>query len=423
MKITVVIPCFNVQSYIGECIESVEKQTFTEIEVICINDGSTDNTGDILKQYSEKYRNVKVLAQQNRGVAYSRNLGIQEALGEYIFFLDADDYLISENALISLYQGIMKYGTDLCGGKIIFDQYDGFYFGDDREKRFFDREGKYYYSDYQFDLGFTRYLYRTSFLRENQVYFADLRNREDPPFLVKAMVNASEFATVTENIYFYRSVEKERNEFNKMTRSDILKGFLLELKIAGMHGLERLHKDCIKNFNALWGLYYQDVIQENQEILEGLAAIKETLRPEWILPDNPEDVELRVFQEKENYSDYLQKRNSFIDSVRSAKRVIVYGAGIVGRSTIAYLSSIVGNEKLKAAVTCIAGNRNEINGIPVREITEYVSEKNIALVVVATECRYHKEISDFLDTLGFMNRCYLSYDLINVWSEMKISDK
>lgn len=423
MIITVIIPCYNVQAYVGECIESVEKQTLKDIEIICINDGSTDNTGMVLERYSKLFNNIKILTQENRGVSYSRNQGIRKAHGEYVFFLDADDYLISENALSSLYQGIKNYGTDICGGKIVFDQYEGFWFGDEREDVFFNTEGKYLYSDYQFDLGFTRYLYRTDFLRENEVYFPDLKNREDPPFLVKAMVKASEFATVAENIYFYRAVRKERNKININTRADILKGYLMEFRMSRKFGLELLHTKNIISFNNLWGLYYQDVIQENQEILEGLAAIKETLRPEWIRPDNPEDVELRVFQEKENYSDYLQKRNSFIDSVRSAKRVIVYGAGIVGRSTIAYLSSIVGNEKLKAAVTCIAGNRNEINGIPVREITEYVSEKNIALVVVATECRYHKEISDFLDTLGFMNRCYLSYDLINVWSEMKISDK
>lgn len=100
--ISVIIPCFNCEKYISRCIESVLAQSFIEYEVILINDGSTDNTGDICKEYSNKYHNIQYYEQENHGVSYTRKRGTTLAKGDYIAFVDSDDYL-QDDYLETLY--------------------------------------------------------------------------------------------------------------------------------------------------------------------------------------------------------------------------------------------------------------------------------------------------------------------------------
>lgn len=92
VKISVIVPCYNVEMYVGECLDSVVNQTFNDIEILCINDGSTDNTLAVLESYAQKDSRIKIFSQENRGLSASRNCGIENATGEYISFIDADDY-------------------------------------------------------------------------------------------------------------------------------------------------------------------------------------------------------------------------------------------------------------------------------------------------------------------------------------------
>ena len=100
--ITIIIPVYNCEKYITRCIDSIINQNYNSIEIIIINDGSTDSTFEKCNEYAKKYSNVKVINQENKGVCYSRNIGIKNAQGEYILFVDADDYLL-ENSLDNIY--------------------------------------------------------------------------------------------------------------------------------------------------------------------------------------------------------------------------------------------------------------------------------------------------------------------------------
>ena len=99
--ISVIIPVYNVEEYLRECIESVLNQTFRDFEIILVDDGSTDSSGDICDEYVEKDERVTVIHQKNGGLSVARNTGLSEANGKYVYFLDSDDY-ISENALATL---------------------------------------------------------------------------------------------------------------------------------------------------------------------------------------------------------------------------------------------------------------------------------------------------------------------------------
>lgn len=94
-KISIIIPVYNVEKYVGRCIESLLRQTFADIEILLINDGSKDNSGKICDEFATKDSRVKVFHQENQGVSVARNLGISKASADYIMFVDSDDFAAS----------------------------------------------------------------------------------------------------------------------------------------------------------------------------------------------------------------------------------------------------------------------------------------------------------------------------------------
>ena len=114
--ISVIIPVFNVEEYLEECISSILRQTLTDIEIICIDDGSTDSSPDILKKYAEQDRRITVYSQDNCGLSAARNLGMRAARGRYTYFIDSDDWL-ERDALRDLYTRAEKDQLDL----LLFD--------------------------------------------------------------------------------------------------------------------------------------------------------------------------------------------------------------------------------------------------------------------------------------------------------------
>lgn len=91
--VSVIIPVYNVENFLPRCLDSVMKQSLKEIEIICINDGSTDRSAEILNQYAQKDKRIKVFNQENKGLSATRNYGLEMMRGKYVFFLDSDDYL------------------------------------------------------------------------------------------------------------------------------------------------------------------------------------------------------------------------------------------------------------------------------------------------------------------------------------------
>lgn len=102
IKVSVIIPVYNMEEYLDDCIQSVIKSTLKDIEIICVNDGSTDSSPDILKKYAEKDSRIVIVDKENGGLSSSRNAGMKKASGEYVLFLDSDDY-IDSRALEYLY--------------------------------------------------------------------------------------------------------------------------------------------------------------------------------------------------------------------------------------------------------------------------------------------------------------------------------
>ena len=97
-KISIIIPVYNVENYLRQCIESILEQEYEEKEIILVDDGSTDNSGSICDEYADKYENVLVIHKENGGLSDARNVGLAKAAGEYVLFVDSDDF-VEENSL------------------------------------------------------------------------------------------------------------------------------------------------------------------------------------------------------------------------------------------------------------------------------------------------------------------------------------
>jgi len=110
--VSIIIPVYNVENYLEECLDSVLNQTFQDFEVIAINDGSKDRSLEILSQYQAGDRRITVVSQENTGQSASRNRGVEMAAGKYIYFLDADDYILPE-ALENLMMQMERHNLDL----------------------------------------------------------------------------------------------------------------------------------------------------------------------------------------------------------------------------------------------------------------------------------------------------------------------
>lgn len=106
-KISIVIPVYNVESYLDKCVKSVLEQTYTDFELFLIDDGSIDRSGEICEKYAQEDKRVRVIHQKNQGVSVARNVGIDLAEGRYITFLDSDDF-VSKYYLELLYQTAKK---------------------------------------------------------------------------------------------------------------------------------------------------------------------------------------------------------------------------------------------------------------------------------------------------------------------------
>src|SRR5574344_2022066 len=93
IKVSVIVPVYNVEKYLPKCLDSLVNQTLQDIEIIVVNDGTKDNSQKIIDKYAKKYKNIKSYIKENGGLSDARNYGVAKANGEYISFIDSDDYI------------------------------------------------------------------------------------------------------------------------------------------------------------------------------------------------------------------------------------------------------------------------------------------------------------------------------------------
>lgn len=118
-KISIVVPVYNVERYLERCLKSVLSQSFDDYEVVLVDDGSTDDSGNICDIYAKSYNNFKVIHKENKGLSHTRNIGVDYSNGEFIYFLDSDDYIIPD-CLKILYENLLNTKADISCGSFGF---------------------------------------------------------------------------------------------------------------------------------------------------------------------------------------------------------------------------------------------------------------------------------------------------------------
>ncbi len=242
--VSVIIPIYNVEKYLRECLDSVINQTLREIEIICVNDGSTDKSGSILESFAQSDKRIVAIHKANAGVAKARNEALNLARGKFVYFIDSDDFCPSHDTLFTLYTNAVANQALICGG--CFSDYKNGVINTDFPSILygytFTHNGFVEYKDYQFDFGWTRFIYDRKFLIDSHIFHPHYTRYEDPVFFVKVMIAAQRFYALSEVTYCYRiGHQKSFLAWSETHWSDQNKGLLDVLYFARAHKLDKLY--------------------------------------------------------------------------------------------------------------------------------------------------------------------------------------
>lgn len=232
-RISVVIPVYNVERYLRDCLDSVLNQTMSDWEAICINDGSTDGSGNILTEYAARDARVKAVTQANRGLSAARNTGLQMAEGDYVFFLDSDDWLELE-ALQALVDHLDGEDMLCFSGRRYVEETGEFCPACQLREKVYPTGMDYYNENalLQRDFAFVCVvlrLYRRAFLVENGMRFKEGILHEDNLFTPLACCHASKVKVVNVCLYNYRIRANSITTTNDLKRLKDLMGTANEL--------------------------------------------------------------------------------------------------------------------------------------------------------------------------------------------------
>jgi len=264
-KISVIIPVYNIEQYLRRCLDSICGQTFKDLEIICVNDNSTDCSGDILTEYAARDCRIRVLNNEvNLKAGPSRNKGLKVAVGEYIYFMDADDY-IDENYLQELYENALKYDADITMNVNIMTDKAG------KSDKYvhpsmpsIPHEGCFIDNEVAIDKSFCviwMRLFRKHLLISNDVFFDPLEVRQDIIFNYIVNSYANKIFAFSGSAYHYiirddslsGIAEKNNNrDLNTMKAYNIIYDYLLE------HDLLKINRAKLFNVSPFYKVDTQE---------------------------------------------------------------------------------------------------------------------------------------------------------------------
>lgn len=264
--ISVIVPIYKVENYLKKCINSIVNQTYNNIEIILVDDGSPDNCGIICDEYAKKDKRVKVIHKKNGGLSDARNYGIEASTGDYIIFVDSDDY-ISKNMCEILIKNALKYDAD-----IISCNYKEIYSDNNREKInkqsikkeleiYNNLEVIYkYFFDYTIDINvvWNKLYKRKIFFGNNCVRFPKGKLHEDDYTVCKLYYYANRIVIINDALYYYvrhcNSITGRFSEINILDKIDAIiehYNFAKNKDIKLKYMVQAKGIDCYKDYICL----------------------------------------------------------------------------------------------------------------------------------------------------------------------------
>lgn len=411
INISVIVTVYNLEEYIGSCLDSILNQTGVDFEVICIDDASTDKTRDILEEYRKKDTRIKVLRLAvNQGLASARNEGYRHAKGEYLYNIDGDD-LLAENALAQMYNCAKKNDLDLLG-------FSARCFFDDESLRQFGTEDEYvrkyvyngiYNGAELFALLIKNkdrvannrvlYCYKRSFFQENNLLDEEgLRYADDSMFAY--YITAKRAMCVSNQWYLrrYRRGSTVTSPLKKRYLESMVVLFCAEMKRwRSMQFTDEINRQIAAYFDMRLSEIYQ---LRNLFLNDG--------RRECYLEEHPADHYFykRFIELEPSHLDCLP--NTLLNHIREAKTVILYGAGYVA-SEVAKVLEYNSIFDYRVAITATADHQNFFRGKIIKSIYEYPETENVVIIAAMAE-KYKEEVMKTLKDCGFKDVIWISLE-------------
>ncbi len=339
-KLSVIIPVYNVEKYLSQALESVINQTFADIEIICINDGSTDNSLTILENYAQKDQRIKLINKQNAGYGAACNDGLSLAQGEFIAILEPDDYVDTE-MYERLIQKAEKYNVDIV--KCCFEEILEFYDKPKIEKTKWSQAFKLPTQVFSikecplflyFHPSIWSCVYRTDFLKKNNIQFVTPKGAgwADNLFQVQTMCLAKKIIYTDEPYYNYRKYY--------FSESDALKDYTIPFERS-----KEIHK---------W-LNEQNISDEN---LLACLYKRELTYVHLMLSSIPFSQLHKGIETVKSFVSSIDKNIILKSSIFNSREKAFYKL-TVAMPFIAYLKEKI--KKIRKSILCVHINRNESN--------------------------------------------------------------
>ncbi len=244
IKVSIIIPVYNTAKYLRQCLDSIKNQTLKEIEIICINDGSSDNSLEILNEYAENDNRFIILSQKNQGQSTARNTGLKAAKGEYIGFVDSDDY-IDIAMFEKLYNNVKENDSEITmcsfytyNDKTTYLNPSDRYMTLDLFPESFDNI-VFSYKDtskflFRICVSPCNKIYKNSLFREYNIKFPEGLYFEDNVFFYEIYLQAKKISLIRDRLYYYRIISETStvsgNEYNKLDFFEVFNRIEIFLK-------------------------------------------------------------------------------------------------------------------------------------------------------------------------------------------------
>lgn len=262
---SIIVPVYNVEDYLEQCLDSILKQNYSNFELILVNDGSTDSSLKICKNYQQQYHQIRLIDKENKGVSEARNVGLAAAEGDYILFMDSDDYWTGNDALLNLNALIEESNPDL-----ILHEESRFFSDKDVNCKYnqkFLKNLKGSFKENVLDLVYYD-LYaaapwdkvvRRSILIDNQLFFPPGRKGEDIEWSGKLMYFIDTFSVYSKSFYMYRQARKGSST-TSVTEKNVN-----DLYIIVKHGLQEARVSSVALNQAIenyWACSYVVILKD-----------------------------------------------------------------------------------------------------------------------------------------------------------------
>lgn len=283
-KISIITPIYNSNLlFLEQCMTSILNQALQDIEIILIDDGSDIYTKQSLNRYLKKDKRIKLLTQKNRGSGSARNLGLKNASGEYIAFMDSDDYYPDNYVLERLYNIAISNNISIAGGKALFynncELHPPYWSFENYENLF--RNNIVEFKEFQISWGYWCYIYKREMLIKNNAFFPSYLRYQDPPWFVKTLNEAGKFYTSDIVTYIHRE-NLEKSPWSNKKINDYFRGITDLLQYTAKADLKSLHAFIYRKFltydiNKLEELKLNIFISSDKIINMVLKAVDSTI--------------------------------------------------------------------------------------------------------------------------------------------------